>query len=93
MMYAIKEAKEYNADCIISLGNKTYIGRLNPSIVDYESQTPIEEQHCWNICLIEETTDEATGMVTTTSKYPDGHSSLYNYAIAFCDQYTYEYQK
>lgn len=93
MIYAVKEAKEYNADYILEDGNKTYLCSLNPSLVDNESETPVEEQHCWHIALIEQTKDETSGKTTTTTKYPDGHSSLYNYAAAFCDQYTYEFQK
>lgn len=90
-MYAIKNASDYNADYVLVSGDKTYICRLNPAMVDRNSATPIEQQAVWNIACIEKSVVDGKTVITT--KYPDGKSSLYGFAVSDCETYTYEYQK
>ena len=90
-MYAVKNPSDYNADYVLISGNKTYVCRLNPSLVDLNSATPIEQQAVWNITCIEKSVVDGKTVVTT--KYPDGKSSLYNFAVTDCETYNYEYQK
>lgn len=90
-LYAIKESKEYNADYVCIEGNKTYICKMNPDMVNYESNEPVENQPVWNITCIEQTTTENGSIITT--KYPNGHSSLYEFRAAACNTYEYQYQK
>ena len=90
-MYAIKNPSEYNADYVLVSGNKTYVCRLNPGLVDKTSETPIEQQAVWQITCIEE--NEIDGKSVITTKYPDGESSLYGFPVTDCETLNYEYQK
>lgn len=90
-MYAIKNPADYNADYILANGNKTYICRLNPSMVNRQSNVPIEEQPVWQITCIEK--KEVDGKTIMTAKYPDGKSTLYYFKASECELLNYDYQK
>lgn len=91
MLYALKNASEYNADYVLESGNTVYLCFLNPSKVDYNSATPIEQQNAWRIEK-NETIKLANGDIEMRTTYPNGHSTDYNFAAASCKTYTYAYQ-
>lgn len=91
MIYAVKESKELNADCIIQTDDMTvYVCYLNPSLVNRASETPIEEQQAWKIERIQ--TIEEDGVKYTRTTYPNGQSNLYSFCPAHATEYNYQYQ-
>lgn len=90
MLYAVKNASDLNADLIIKRGNSIYCCFLNPSLVNHQSATPVEEQNAWKIEKIETYTDNGDEITKTT--YPSGQNGLYNFCPANINDYTFEYQ-
>lgn len=92
MIYAVKNAAELNADCIIEKEDGTvYVCYLNPTLVNKLSSVPIEQQNAWKIEKITKTTSGDKTYLRTM--YPNGQNNLYNFSPANCETYNYEYQK
>lgn len=79
------------ADLVIEkpTDGKTYVCALDRSAYDRDSVIPIEEQDCWQVRLIKETS--SSGTKQTQILFPDG-STDYRFSAANADSYTYTYK-
>lgn len=67
----------------------SYWCALDRSKVDKNSELPVEQQNCWSIRRITETTGD--NVKITEIKYPNG-SRNYVFAAAMCSEYNYDYK-
>lgn len=90
MIYAVRNSADFNADLVIKKDDKIYACYLNPSKVDHNSNTPVEQQPAWRIERIE--TYASDGAEYTRTMYPNGNNTGYQFCPAEVETYTYDYQ-
>ena len=77
-------------DLIIVDGDDTYLCKLRPDLLDYESDVPEEEQNAWQICKIQKL--QNTGNIDVYQRlYPEGDMS-FNYAPMNYGNFEYYYR-
>jgi len=99
-MYGAKNSNQYDGDCILEIGDITYIGRLMPGYQRTAQDLPVESQPIWQIERVDtvETEipaqneeDEPSYIYRTRRMYPSGIED-YRFAISDAANYEYDYR-